>query len=143
MGSGASLGPSPTRGTPMAQRARGASTTRGRASAGASGRGKGSERGKRGERTAAPRRGGREGPGPLSRLVRAVGAQLGERRRDLAGVLLLLTGVLLGLAIHLDAAGPVGAAMAWTAVALAGLAAYLLAPALVAGGVLQIGRAHV
>ena len=138
MGSGASLELSPTRGIPMAQRARGASTARGRASGGASGRRKDSERGKRAERTAAPRRTGREDPGPLGRLARAVGAQLGERRRDLAGVLLLLTGVLLGLAIHLDAAGPVGAAMAWTAVALTGVAAYLLAPALVAGGVLLV-----
>ncbi|MGA1775043.1 MAG: hypothetical protein ACO4BW_05390, partial [Nitriliruptoraceae bacterium] len=53
-------------------------------------------------------------------------------------MLLLLTGVLLGLAIHLDAAGPVGAAMAWTAVALTGVAAYLLAPARAAGGVLLV-----
>ncbi|MGA0830882.1 MAG: hypothetical protein ACO3RG_05585, partial [Nitriliruptoraceae bacterium] len=58
----------------MAQRARGASTARGRASGGASGRRKDSERGKRAERTAAPRRTGREDPGPLGRLARAVGA---------------------------------------------------------------------
>ncbi|MEY3072693.1 MAG: hypothetical protein RLZZ353_889 [Actinomycetota bacterium] len=131
MGSGASLEPSPTRGSSMAQRTRGAAPARGRAKA--SKGPKGSDRG-----AATSRRGRREGPGPLGRLVRAVGAQLGERRRDLAGVLLLLTGVLLGLAIHLDAAGPVGAAMAWTAVALTGLAAYLLAPALVAAGVLLV-----
>ena len=148
MWSAASLAATPARGISMAQRSRGAARTRGRASGGrGGGRGGGGGRARSaaaatgraaGRGGSAPRRTGREGPGPLGRLVRGIGAQLGERRRDLAGVLLLLTGVLLGLAIHLDAAGPVGAAMAWSAVALVGLAAYLLAPALVAGGILLV-----
>ncbi len=103
----------------MAQRSRGAAATRGRAA---------------GAKSA----GARSGPGPVGRLLRAIGAQLAERRRDLTGVVLMLVGVLLGLALHLDAAGPVGVGMAWLAVALLGLAAYLLAPALLVGGVLLV-----
>ncbi len=108
----------------MAQRSRGSAA---KASSGTTRRGAG-------RATPSPR----SGPGPVGRLLRAVAELLWERRRDLAGVLLLLTGVLLGLALHLDAAGPVGAGMAWLAVALLGLAAYLLAPALVAGGILLV-----
>jgi S-DNA-T family DNA segregation ATPase FtsK/SpoIIIE len=110
----------------MAQRSRGAAATRGR----------GAKGGAKGGGPAAQR--AATGPGPLGRLARAIASQLGERRRDLIGVLLLLAGVLLGLALHLDAAGPVGAAMAWTAVATTGLAAYLVAPALVAAGILLV-----
>ena len=52
------------------------------------------------------------GPGPLRRaataVLSAVAAALAERRRDVAGILLLLAAVISGLAIYLDAAGPVG-----------------------------------
>ena len=125
----------------MAQRARGSAATRRAPRGGGRSAAKGNAKGagKRGGREGRTARGAdRSGPGPLRRALAAVGSQLAERRRDLLGVLLLLTGVLLGLAIHLDAAGPVGAGMAWLAVALTGLAAYLLAPALVAGGVLLV-----
>lgn len=63
-------------------------------------------------------RGGRGGapaprePGPLRRgvgaVVRAVVGALAERRRDVAGITLVLLAVISGLAIYLDAAGPVG-----------------------------------
>ena len=61
---------------------------------------------------AAPGTKQRRGPGPVRRAFAAVlaaaGAALAERRRDVAGILLLLAAVISGLAIYLDAAGPVG-----------------------------------
>ncbi|CAN5668631.1 DNA translocase FtsK [soil metagenome] len=68
--------------------------------------------------------------------MRAVGAATEDHRGDLAGLAVLALGVLTGLGVYADAAGPVGRGLATAAGAVVGLADVLVPPALVALGVI-------
>lgn len=89
------------------------------------------------------RRGGADrGPGPVRRVVGAtfgaIGTVFSEQRRDVWGIVLLLAAVLSGLAIYLDAAGPVGRALDTGARGGLGLVGVLLPVLLIAFGALLV-----
>jgi DNA segregation ATPase FtsK/SpoIIIE, S-DNA-T family len=112
------------RGTKRAAKGKGAATTK--QTAGSSGSA-------RGRTTTSPRAAGRGGDGG--------GGLLGAVRRDLGGLALVLVGVLAGLGIYADAAGPVGNFLEAVALGLLGLLGYA-APVVLAwfGLLVMIGR---
>lgn len=88
-------------------------------------------------------RGGADrGPGPVRRMVGAtfgaIGTVFSEQRRDVGGIVLLLAAVLSGLAIYLDAAGPVGRVLDSGARGGLGLVGVLLPVLLIAFGALLV-----
>jgi DNA segregation ATPase FtsK/SpoIIIE, S-DNA-T family len=127
-----------------------ASTRRGSTSAGRRGSSKAAG-GRSGSKPASPKHGARAsragGRGQVTpshlhdsgtqRVTRAVGRHFGAQRRDVAGIALLLLGVLTGLGVYADAAGPVGNGLKAAALGLLGLAGYLV-PVLVVWLGLQI-----
>lgn len=68
--------------------------------------------------------GGGEPPRQRSRVSRAFEEHLGAQRRDVAGILLVLVGVIAGLGVYAGAAGPVGAFLEAVALGLLGLVGY-------------------
>jgi DNA segregation ATPase FtsK/SpoIIIE, S-DNA-T family len=117
--SGAKAGKTAAKGSPTTRRAGGSAATP---------RGRGRSGGASGTRTSSD---GRSGDGGL----------LGAVRRDLGGLALVLTGVLAGLGIYADAAGPVGSFLEAVALGLLGLLGYVLPVALAWFGLLvMIGR---
>jgi DNA segregation ATPase FtsK/SpoIIIE, S-DNA-T family len=87
---------------------RGRSTTTKRASATRAGaRGGGSSTRKGGKGGGSGRGGGRE-PGIVARSLATAGGHLSEQRQDVAGIGLILLGVLAGLGMYASAAGPAG-----------------------------------
>ena len=91
-------------------------------------------------RPGAPRR-----PRIPSSLVppRSAAAATEGHRADLAGLVAIAAGLLCGLGVYLDAAGPFGRVAATAAGSLLGAARVLVPPALLVGGVLLIrGRAE-
>jgi len=71
-------------------------------------------------------------------VIGSVGAILSEHRRDLWGIVLLLSAVISGLGIYLDAAGPVGRWVDAAARGGLGLLGYLLPVLLLAFGALLV-----
>ena len=69
------------------------------------------------------------GPGPLQQAFAGHG-------HDVGGIVLILAGIVMGLGLYGDLAGPVGHGLAQAAGACVGRAAYLLPPALVVLGAL-------
>ena len=80
---------------------------------------------------------------PPNRVVAAFREHLGERRRDVAGIALVLLGVLAGLGIYAGAAGPVGDFLEAVTLGLFGLVGYL-APVLLVwfGGLAVAARSE-
>jgi DNA segregation ATPase FtsK/SpoIIIE, S-DNA-T family len=96
-----------------------------------------------GARSTAPQRAAEErAPGVIRRAFTAtfgtIGTVLGEQRRDVWGLVLLLVAVLSGLAIYLDAAGPVGRGIDTAARGGFGLVGVLLPVLLIAFGALLV-----
>ena len=85
--------------------------------------------------------GTRGGSGRRGGLTRAFGEHLGNQRRDVGGIALVLLGVLTGLGTYADAAGPVGVFLEAVALGLLGLVGYIV-PVLLAwfGLMVVIGR---
>ena len=106
--------------------------------------GRGTGPAKRGTaKSSAPKRAAEDrGPGPIRRTLSAtlgvIGTTFSERRRDVWGIVLLLSAVLSGLAIYLDAAGPVGNAIDTGARGGLGLVGVLLPVLLIAFGALLV-----
>jgi S-DNA-T family DNA segregation ATPase FtsK/SpoIIIE len=117
-----------------ATRKRSAGTGASRSGAAAPAKGSARSTAGRAPRAAAPA--ADRGPGVLRRAATGLGALLRDQRRDLWGILLLLTAVITGLGVYLDAAGPVGAGLDWFARGAFGFAGYLVPVALLALGVL-------
>jgi len=78
------------------------------------------------------------GPGLLGRMARSIGGFLLEQRRDVGGVILLLAAVISGLAVYLEAAGPVGEGIRWLTLGTLGVVGYLLPVGLVGLGLLLV-----
>ena len=103
-----------------------------RARSSRTGRGSGSGRGGSGPRAAR---------GAPSRVGNAFVQHLAAQKQDVAGIALILLGVLAGLGIYADAAGPVGSFLEAVALGLAGLAGYAVPPLLAWFGLLiVVGR---
>jgi DNA segregation ATPase FtsK/SpoIIIE, S-DNA-T family len=94
-------------------------TGRGGSSGGRGGKGGGSSRSS--TRSAPPRE-----PGVVGRILRAFGEHLRAQKQDVAGIALILFGVLAGLGTYADAAGPVGSFLEAVALGLVGLVGYVV-----------------
>ena len=69
-----------------------------------------------------------DGPGPVGRAGRAFATHLGAQRQDVAGIGLVLLGVLAGLGLYADAGGPVGDFLEAMLRGLLGVAGYAIPP---------------
>jgi DNA segregation ATPase FtsK/SpoIIIE, S-DNA-T family len=78
---------------------------------------------------------GRSRPGPWARLLAGGGRHLREHATHLTGLGLILGGLLAGLGLYLDGAGPLGWALDAVTGGLLGFVRFLVPPALVALGV--------
>jgi DNA segregation ATPase FtsK/SpoIIIE, S-DNA-T family len=127
-GRGSGSGRAPAKG-------RGSNGSRGGGSRGSGSRGGGSRGG--GSRGG----GSTRKQGTVSRVGSAFGDHLGAQKQDVAGIALILLGVLAGLGTYADAAGPVGSFLEAVALGLFGLVGYAV-PVLLAwfGLLVVIGR---
>lgn len=87
---------------------------------------------------ATPRSGDGDGPGPIGRAGRAFATHLGEQRQDVAGIGLVLLGVLAGLGLYAEAGGPVGDFLEAILRGLLGVAGYLVPPLVAWFGLLVV-----
>jgi DNA segregation ATPase FtsK/SpoIIIE, S-DNA-T family len=114
------------------------SSSRGSTARGGKGGGSGRGGGKGG---GSGRGGSTRKQGAVSKVGSAFGDHLGAQRQDVAGIALILLGVLAGLGTYADAAGPVGSFLEAVALGLLGLLGYAI-PVLLAwfGLLVVIGR---
>jgi DNA segregation ATPase FtsK/SpoIIIE, S-DNA-T family len=119
------------------------SSNRGKGARGGSARGGGSRGGSGGGSRGGGTRGGgtTRKQGTVSKVGTAFGDHLGAQKQDVAGIALILLGVLAGLGTYADAAGPVGSFLEAVALGLFGLVGYAV-PVLLAwfGLLVVIGR---
>jgi DNA segregation ATPase FtsK/SpoIIIE, S-DNA-T family len=109
--------------------AKASATSRGRSSSTTGGRGGG------------PGSGGSSSGGSTAGLGSAFAEHIGERRRDIGGLALVVLGVLAGLGTYADAAGPVGEFLEAVGLGLLGLVGYVVPVLLTWFGLLVvIGR---
>jgi DNA segregation ATPase FtsK/SpoIIIE, S-DNA-T family len=103
--------------------------------------GKGGGSGRGGKGGGSGRGGSTRKLGTVSRVGSAFGDHLGAQKQDVAGIALILLGVLAGLGTYADAAGPVGSFLEAVALGLLGLLGYAV-PILLAwfGLLVVIGR---
>jgi DNA segregation ATPase FtsK/SpoIIIE, S-DNA-T family len=115
-------------------------TSSSRGSTGRGGKGGGSGRGG-GKGGGSGRGGSTRKQGAVSRVGSAFGDHLGAQKQDVAGIALILLGVLAGLGTFADAAGPVGSFLEAVSLGLLGLLGYAV-PILLAwfGLLVVIGR---
>jgi DNA segregation ATPase FtsK/SpoIIIE, S-DNA-T family len=135
----------------MTQRSRPSKTSRttGRTTGRTSGRAAGSSAGSSRSGRPAPtsRKGaasgkstGGRGAGAADTVQRSVGEAFFGHGRDVAGVVVAVTGLVAGLGLYVDLAGPVGRGLAALLLALVGLLAYIVPPVMVVGGVFLLRR---
>ena len=115
-------------------RTQGPAKGRGRGRTVRAGAARGGGRGRGGAGTRPPR-------GAAGRVGEAFAQHLGAQKQDVVGICLILLGVLAGLGIYADAAGPVGSFLEAVALGLSGLAGYAVPPLLAWFGLLiVVGR---
>jgi DNA segregation ATPase FtsK/SpoIIIE, S-DNA-T family len=120
-------------GTPTTKVATRKVTTASPRTGGKSSGGKGTGKGAGGDKG-----GGPSGPGPVGRAGRAFASHLGEQKQDVAGIALVLLGVLAGLGMYAEAGGPVGAFLEAVLRGLLGLAGYAVPPLVAWFGLLVV-----